>query len=415
MIYQTRERIDLDIHTNPEDLCMKKVAIVQAKRTAIGSFQGTLASMPLVEMGAQLMASLFEDGQIDKTALDEVYMGNVLSAGNGQNPARQSALKAGIPEHVPASGINTVCGSGLHAVGIACNSILTGNADIVLAGGMESMSTSPHYLKSMRSGLKLGNAEIRDAILVDGLTCPVNHVHMGITAENIATEYHVTRNQQDEFACQSQMKAAAARKEGKFKAEIIPLRVKTKREEIIFEEDEYIRENCSLEGLASLKPAFMNEGTVTAGNSSGINDGAAAVILVNEDKCSQLNIKPMGFIHGFSLVGLRPDIMGMGPAFAIRKLKAKLNFKMEEIGLWELNEAFAAQSVAVIKELAIPAEKVNVNGGAIALGHPIGASGARILVTLLWEMKRTATRFGIASMCIGTGMGIAMLVENPEV
>ncbi len=394
---------------------MKKVAIVQAKRTAIGSFRGTLASMPLVELGAQLLESLFEDGPIDKTVVDEVYMGNVLSAGNGQNPARQSALRADIPEHVPASIINTVCGSGLHAVGIACNSILTGNAEIVVAGGMESMSTAPHYISSMRPGIKLGNAEILDAILVDGLSCPVNHVHMGITAENIASEYHITRNQQDEFACQSQMKAASARKEGKFKAEITPLIVKTKHEEIIFDEDEFIRENCSREGLASLKPAFKKEGTVTAGNASGINDGAAAVILVNEDKCIQESIKPMGFIHGFSLVGLRPDIMGMGPAFAIRKLKAKLNFRMEDIGLWELNEAFAAQSVAVIRELAIPAEKVNVNGGAIALGHPIGASGARILVTLLWEMKRSGTRFGIASMCIGTGMGIAMLVENPEV
>lgn len=394
---------------------MKKVAIAQAKRTALGSFQGTLGSMSVVDLGARLIESVFVDSAIDKAAIEEVYMGNVLSAGNGQNPARQAALKAGIPEQVPASTINTVCGSGLHAVGLAYSSILAGNAEVVLAGGMESMSTAPHYLKSARGGLKLGNSEIIDAILIDGLTCPINSYHMGITAENVAAEFNISRSEQDEFAYHSQMKAAAARKQGKFKDEITPLKIKTRKEEIIFENDEFIRENTTIETLATLKPAFKKDGTVTAGNASGINDGAAAVIVLSDEQCKKLDVKPMAYIHGFSLVGLRPDIMGMGPVYAIRKLKSKLNFKMEDIGLWELNEAFAAQSVAVVKELGIPAEKVNVNGGAIAMGHPIGASGARILVTLLWEMKRTGTKYGIASLCIGAGMGIAMLVENPEV
>ena len=393
---------------------MNKVFIAEAKRTAVGSFLGSLGSMPVVDLGAKLMEGVLADSPVGKDSIDEVYMGNVLQASNGQNPARQSAIKAGIPDTVPASTINTVCGSGLHAVGIAYQSILSGNADVVLAGGMESMSTAPHYLKTMRNGLKLSNGEILDGILTDGLSCPINNYHMGITAENVAAEFNVTRDEQDEFAVLSQTKAANAQKEGKFKDEIIPVTIKTRKSEIVFENDEFIKPGTSKETLSGLRPAFKKDGTVTAGNASGINDGAAAMLVLNESKCQELAVEPMAIIHGFSLVGLRPDIMGMGPLYAVRKLQEKLGFKMEDIGLWELNEAFAAQSVAVTRELAIPAEKINVNGGAIALGHPIGASGARILVTLLWEMKRTGTRLGIASLCIGTGMGIAMLVENPS-
>jgi acetyl-CoA C-acetyltransferase len=394
---------------------MKRVAIAQAKRTAIGSFQGALASMSVVDMAASLMEGVFAEGKLDKRAIEEVYMGNVLSAGVGQNPARQAAIKAGIPDSVPASTINTVCGSGLHAVGLAYQSILTGNAAITLAGGMESMSTAPHYLKGARAGIKLGHAELQDAVLVDGLTCPISQVHMGITAENIAAEFNISRAEQDEFAYQSQMKAAAARKQGKFVDEISPLVIKTRKEEITFDQDEFIKEQTTVETLARLRPAFQKDGSVTAGNASGINDGAAAMLVLEEEKCLEYGVEPMAFIHGFSLVGLRPDIMGMGPLYAIQKLKARLNFKLEDIGLWELNEAFAAQSVAVVKELGIDPQKINVNGGAIALGHPIGASGARILVSLLWEMKRTGVKYGVASLCIGTGMGIAMLVENPAV
>ncbi|MBI9046064.1 MAG: acetyl-CoA C-acetyltransferase [Anaerolineaceae bacterium] len=392
---------------------MKKIFIAEAKRSALGSFQGSLQRMPLVDLGAQVMESVFSNNSIEKAAIEEVYMGNVLQAGNGQNPARQSALKAGIPENVPASTINTVCGSGLHAVGLAYQSILSGNAEVALAGGMESMSTAPHYLKSMRNGLKLSHGEILDSVLSDGLTCPINNYHMGITAENIAVEFNISRQEQDEFAVQSQAKAANAQKLGKFKDEINPLMIKTRKEEVVFEEDEFVKPNTTIETLARLRPCFKKDGSVTPGNASGINDGAAAMLVLSEEKCQELSVDPMAIIHGFSLVGLRPDIMGMGPVYAIRKLREKLNFVMEDIGLWELNEAFAAQSLAVVKELGIPSQKINVNGGAIALGHPIGASGARILVTLLWEMKRTGTRFGVASLCIGTGMGIAMLVENP--
>lgn len=391
----------------------KKIAIAQAKRTPIGAFLGSMSSLTAVDLAANLIEGIFNDSPIDKTAVDEVYFGNVVSAGSGQNPARQAALKAGFPVQVPASVVNTVCGSGLHAVGLAFQSILAGNARIILAGGMESMSNVPHYVKNMRNGVKLGHSEMQDGILADGLTCPINQYHMGITAENVAREFQISRAEQDEYAYHSQMKAASARKEGRFNDEIHPILVKTRREEILVNQDEFIKENTTLEGLAKLRPAFTADGTVTAGNSSGINDGAAAMLVLEEDLCKQAGLQPMAIIHGFSMVGLRPDIMGMGPVYAVRKLQQQLDFDLQQVGLWELNEAFAAQSVAVVKELQIAEDKVNVNGGAIALGHPIGASGARILVTLLWEMKRRGTRFGIASLCVGTGMGLAMLVENP--
>jgi acetyl-CoA C-acetyltransferase len=394
---------------------MKKIVIVSPYRSAVGSFGGSLAPVTAVDLGAKIIKGVIDRSGLDPSLIEEVYMGNVLQAGNGQNPARQSAIKAGIPVEVPASTVNTVCGSGLHAVGLAYSSILTGQCEVALAGGMESMSNAPYYLKGARNGYRMGNGEVIDAMVFDGLTCPINSYHMGITAENVAKEFNVSRIEQDEFSAKSQQKAGRARSEGKFADEIIPVTIKVKKEEIVFSADEYIRENTSAEKLAQLRPAFKADGSVTAGNASGINDGAAAMIVMTEDKAKDLGLKPFACIKGFALVGLRPEIMGMGPLFAVTKLLKQQNMTIADIDLFELNEAFASQSVAVAKELGVPAEKVNVNGGAIAIGHPIGASGARILVTLLHELKKQKKRYGIASLCIGTGMGIAMLVENAEI
>jgi acetyl-CoA C-acetyltransferase len=393
---------------------MKKIVIVSPYRSGVGSFGGSLSTLPAVELGARIVKGVIERSGIKASEIQEVYLGNVLQAGNGQNPARQAAIKAGIPVEVPASTVNTVCGSGLHAVGLAFSSIISGQCEVALAGGMESMSNAPYYLKGARTGYRMGNGEVIDAMVYDGLTCPINNYHMGITAENVAKEFNISRAEQDELAAKSQQKAGKARVEGKFAEEIIPITIKMKKEEIVFANDEYIREGTTAEKLGQLKPAFKPDGSVTAGNASGINDGAAAMIVMSEDKAKELGVKPFAFIKGFALVGLRPDIMGMGPLFAVRKLLKDQNMKIEEIDLFELNEAFAAQAAAVTKELGIPAEKINVNGGAIAIGHPIGASGARILVTLLHELKKQKKRYGIASLCIGAGMGIAMLVENTE-
>lgn len=393
---------------------MKKIVIVSPYRSGVGSFGGSLSSLPAVEIGARIVKGVIERSGIKASEIQEVYLGNVLQAGNGQNPARQAAIKAGIPVEVPASTVNTVCGSGLHAVGLAFSSIISGQCEVALAGGMESMSNAPYYLKGARTGYRMGNGEVIDAMVYDGLTCPINNYHMGITAENVAKEFNISRAEQDELSAKSQQKAGKAKIEGKFDGEIIPIVIKQKKEEIVFASDEYVRESTTVEKLAQLKPAFVKDGTVTAGNASGINDGAAAMIVMSEDKANELGVKPFAYIKGFSLVGLRPDIMGMGPLFAVRKLLKDQNMKTEDIDLFELNEAFAAQAAAVAKELGIPAEKININGGAIAIGHPIGASGARILVTLLHELKKQNKRYGIASLCIGTGMGIAMLVENTE-
>jgi len=391
---------------------MRKVAIVSAKRTPIGSFMGSLSSFSAVDLGIKAIEAILNENPQVKEKIDMVYMGNVLQAGNGQNPARQAALKAGIPIEVPATTVNTVCGSGLHSVIMAYTSIIAGQEDISIAGGMESMSNAPFLVKGIRNGIKMGNTELIDVMIHDGLTCPFNLYHMGITAENLAEKYNISREEQDNFAFNSQMKAAKARKEGKFHDEIIPVTIKTKKEEIIFKDDEYIREDTSLEKLAKLKPAFKANGTVTAGNASGINDGAAAVLLASEEMCNELGLKPLVYIKGFGLAGVEPSIMGIGPVFAIKKMLAKLNMSIDEIDLFELNEAFASQSLAVLKELGVNPDKVNVNGGAIALGHPIGASGTRVLVTLIHELLRQNKRYGIASLCIGSGMGVAILVEN---
>lgn len=394
---------------------MKRVAITYAKRTPVGSFMGSLSNLSAVELGKIVIEGVLKDNPQIKENIDMVYMGNVLQAGNGQNPARQAALKAGVSLHVPATTVNTVCGSGLHSVIMAYTSILAGQEALSIAGGMESMSNAPFLVKGIRNGIKMGNTELIDIMIHDGLTCPFNLYHMGITAENLAEKYGITRVEQDNFAYNSQMKAAKARKEGKFVDEIIPVSIKTKKEEIIFKEDEYIREETTIEKLAKLRPAFKADGTVTAGNASGINDGAAAVLVASEDKCSELGLKPLVYIKGFALAGVEPSIMGIGPVDAINKMLKKTNMTIDDIDLFELNEAFASQSLAVLRELKVDESKVNVNGGAIAIGHPIGVSGTRILVTLIHELIRQNKRYGVAALCIGSGMGVAMLIENANI
>lgn len=391
---------------------MKKVALVSPLRTAVGSFNKTLAPLSAPELGATVMTACLQQSKLEPSLIDQIYLGNVLQAGNGQNPARQAALKAGIPIDVPETTINTVCGSGLHAVALAYNSILAEQGNIVLAGGMESMSNAPYLLRNARNGYKLGNGELVDSLVADGLTCPINHYHMGITAENVAEKYGISRLEQDEFSHQSQIKAVEAKNKKLFEEQIVPVMIKNKKETISFTEDEHIRGNTTKEKLSQLKPAFKENGTVTAGNASGINDGAAAMLVVSEDKCKEHALKPLAYIKGYSLVGVDPAYMGMGPVKAISSLLKQQGMSIDDIDLFEINEAFAAQALAVLKELGINPEKVNVNGGAIAIGHPVGASGARVLVTLVHEMVRRSSRYGIASLCIGTGMGIAMLVEN---
>lgn len=391
---------------------MKKVALVSPLRTAVGSFNKTLAPLSAPKLGAIVMTACLQQSKLEPALIDQIYLGNVLQAGNGQNPARQAALKAGIPIDVPESTINTVCGSGLHAVALAYNSILAEQGDIVLAGGMESMSNAPFLLRNARNGYKLGNGELVDSLVADGLTCPINNYHMGITAENVAEKYGISRLEQDEFAYESQIKAVEAKNKKVFEEQIVPVMIKTKKETIYFTEDEHIRGNTTKEKLSHLKTAFKENGTVTAGNSSGINDGAAALIVVSEDQCKEHALKPLAYIKGYSLVGVDPAFMGMGPVKAISSLLKEQGISIDAIDLFEINEAFAAQALAVLKELGVSPEKVNVNGGAIAIGHPVGASGARVLVTLVHEMVRRSSRYGIASLCIGTGMGIAMLVEN---
>lgn len=391
---------------------MKKVALVSPLRTAIGSFNKSLAPLSAPELGATVMTACLQQSKLEPALIDQIYLGNVLQAGNGQNPARQAALKAGIPIDVPETTINTVCGSGLHAVALAYNSILAEQGDIVLAGGMESMSNAPYLLRNARNGYKLGNGELVDCLVADGLTCPINNYHMGITAENVAEKYGISRLEQDEFAYESQIKAVEAKNKKVFEGQIVPVMIKNKKETIYFTEDEHIRGNTTKEKLATLKTAFKENGTVTAGNASGINDGAAAMLVVSEDKCKEHELKPLAYIKGYSLVGVDPAYMGMGPVKAISTLLKQQGMSIDDIDLFEINEAFAAQAIAVMKELGVNPEKANVNGGAIAIGHPVGASGARILVTLVHEMVRRSSRYGIASLCIGTGMGIAMLVEN---
>jgi len=391
---------------------MEDVVIVAAGRTAVGKFGGTLARIPAAELGAHVIKHLLARTGIDPAAVNEVIMGQVLTAGVGQNPARQASIKAGLPDIVPAYTINKVCGSGLKATHLAAQAIKCGDASIVVAGGQENMSASPHVLNGSRDGFRMGDAKLVDTMIVDGLWDVYNQYHMGVTAENVARKYGVSRAEQDEFALQSQHKAEAAQKEGKFKDEIIPLEIPSKKGAVTFDTDEYPKHGSTLEALAGLRPAFDKEGTVTAGNASGLNHGAAAVIMMSASKAKQLGLTPLARIKAYSSAGLDPTIMGMGPVSATRLCLEKAGWRHEDVDLMEINEAFAAQAVAVNKEMGWDTSKINVNGGAIALGHPIGASGARVLVTLLHEMVRRDAKRGLASLCIGGGMGVALAVER---
>lgn len=391
---------------------MREVVIVSAVRTAIGSFMGALSSTPATELGAIVIKEALNRAGVQGEQVDEVIMGNVLQAGLGQGPARQAALKAGLPIEVTSMAINKLCGSGLKAVHLGVQAIQTGEADIVVAGGMENMSLAPYLLMEGRTGFRMGNGKILDSMIKDGLECSVNSYHMGVTAENIAELYGLTREEQDEFAAWSQQKTESAIKEGRFKDEIVPVIIpQRKGDPIVFEKDEFPREGVTAEKLAKLKPAFKKDGTVTAGNASGINDGAAALVLMSKEKAEELGIKPMAVIRGNGTAGVDPKIMGIGPVPATKKALEKAGLTIEDLDLVEANEAFAAQSLAVGRDLQIPNEKLNVNGGAVALGHPIGASGARVLVTLLHEMQRRGSRYGLATLCIGGGQGVATIVE----
>ena len=391
---------------------MSRVAIVSAKRTAIGSFGGSLKDIPAATLGAEVVKKSLEEINLSPTLVDEVIFGNVLGAGLGQNIARQIAIFAGIPQEKSAFVVNKVCGSGLKSVVLGAQSILLGDNDIVVCGGVENMSTAPYYTKDARFGAKLGNFELEDSIIHDGLTDAFENYHMGITAENIAEQFSISREQQDEFAVLSQQKASAAIEKGKFSDEIIPITIKTRKEEKVFDTDEFVRPSTNLESLAKLRPAFKKDGTVTAGNASGINDGAACVILMSEKRASELGINILGFIDGYATAGLDNKVMGLGPIPATRKVLDKLNLTTDDIDLFELNEAFAAQSIAVLNELNLDTSKVNINGGAIALGHPIGASGCRILVSLVHELINENKNRGLCSLCIGGGQGISVVISR---
>ncbi len=391
---------------------MEDVVIVAAGRTAIGKFGGTLSKIPATELGAQVIKQLIAKTGIDPASVSEVIMGQVLTAGAGQNPARQALIKAGLPDSIPASTLNVVCGSGLRATHLAAQAIKCGDAQIVIAGGQENMSASPHVLNGSRDGFRMGDAKLTDTMIVDGLWDVYNQYHMGVTAENVARKFDISRAEQDEFALASQNKAEAAMKAGKFKDEIIPIEIPSRKGPTVFDTDEYPKHGATLEGLASLRPAFNKEGSVTAGNASGLNDGAAAVIMMSASKAKELGLTPLARIKAYSLAGLDPTIMGMGPVPAARMCLEKAGWRHEDVDLMEINEAFAAQAVAVNKQMGWDTSKINVNGGAIALGHPIGASGARVLTTLIYEMQKRDAKKGLATLCIGGGMGIAMCVER---
>jgi acetyl-CoA C-acetyltransferase len=393
---------------------MATPVIVAATRTPIGTLGGALAQIPATTLGALAVREAMRRANLDPKLVDEVILGHVLPAGLGLNPARVAALEGGVPKEVGSYGVNKACGSGLKAVALAAQSILLGDADVVVAGGMESMSGAPYILRKARFGVRLGHDELLDSMIADGLTCPITHVHMGITAENIVAKYGISRQEQDEFSAESQQKAGAAIKGGKFKKEIVPVEIPAKKGETIkFDTDEHPRPETTAERLAGLKPAFKKDGgSVTAGNASGINDGAAAVVVMSDAKAKELKLTPLAKIRAAASAGVDPSIMGMGPWPASEKALKKAGLRREEIDLWELNEAFAGQSLGVLRELHIPKNRVNVNGGAIALGHPIGASGARVLVTLLHAMEDRDARLGVASLCIGGGQGISMIVER---
>jgi acetyl-CoA C-acetyltransferase len=392
---------------------MENVVIVAATRTAVGKFCGTLAKVPAAELGATVIRSLLAKAGLGANQVTDVILGNVLTAGLGQNPARQAGIRAGLPETVPAVTINKVCGSALKAVILAAQAIRCGDADVVVAGGQENMSASPHVLNGSRDGFRMGDAKLVDTMVHDGLWDIFNDYHMGVTAENLAKKYGITREEQDIFATASQNKAEAAQKAGKFKEEIVPVIIPGKKGDTVFEADEYIKYGVTLESLASLRPAFDKAGTVTAGNASGINDGAAAVLVMSESKARELGLPILAMIRSYATAAVDPSIMGIGPAPATRQALVKAGWHINELDLIEGNEAFAAQALAVNKELGWDGSKTNVNGGAIAIGHPIGASGCRILVTLLYEMQRRNAKKGLATLCVGGGCGVAMTLERP--
>jgi acetyl-CoA C-acetyltransferase len=388
-----------------------EVVLAGAVRTAIGTFGGSFAETPATQLGATVIAEAIKRAGIQPDQVDEVIMGNVLSAGLGMNPARQAAIAAGIPDSVPATSVNKVCGSGLKTVALAAQAIMLGDADIVVAGGMESMSGSPYLLPKARYGYKMGHGETWDHMIKDGLWCARTDCHMGVTAENVAGEHEISRADQDEFSVQSQQKTAAAWDKGVFADEVVPVTVKQRKGEVVVDRDEHFRADTNMEALSKLRPAFAGDGSVTAGNASGINDGAAAVVVMSRKKAEELGVTPMGSVRSYASAGVPPRVMGVGPVPATQKALAKSGLGIGDMDLIEANEAFAAQSLAVGRELGWDWERVNVNGGAIALGHPIGASGTRILVTLLHEMRRRDAKRGLATLCIGGGQGIAMVVE----
>lgn len=390
----------------------RKVVLAGACRTAIGTMGGTLSTTPAVDLGAIVIKNALERAGVPADQVDHVYMGCVIQAGLGQNVARQASIKAGLPIEAPAVTINVVCGSGLNCVNLAAQMIQAGDADIVVAGGMENMSMAPYALKQARYGYRMGHAQAIDTMINDALWDAFNDYHMGITAENVCEKYGITREELDEFAANSQQKCEKAREEGKFKDEIVPVEIKKKKETVVFDTDEGPRAGVTAESLARLRPAFKKDGIVTAGNSSGINDGAAAIVVMSEEKAKELGVKPMATWVGGALAGVDPKIMGIGPVAATEKLMKKLGMSVDDMDLVEANEAFAAQSIAVARDLKFDEAKLNVNGGAIALGHPVGASGCRILVTLLHEMQRRDAKKGLATLCIGGGMGCATVVER---
>lgn len=390
---------------------MSEIVIVAAKRTPVGSFLGAFAGVPAHELGRQAIAAALDQAGIAPEDVSEVILGQVLTAAQGQNPARQASMAAGVPKEVPAWGVNQVCGSGLRAVALAAQAVATGDATIVVAGGQESMSLSAHAVP-MRAGTKMGDAALVDTMVKDGLTDVFNNYHMGITAENLADQYQVTRGEQDVFAVRSQNLAEAAQREGRFDAEIAPVTIKGRKGDTIVDKDEYIRAGATVEGVSGLRPAFRKDGSVTAANASGLNDGAAALVVMSADEAAKRGLEPLVRIVSWASAGVDPSIMGIGPVPASRRALEKAGWTIDDLDLIEANEAFAAQALAVGKEMGWDADKVNVNGGAIAIGHPIGASGARVLTTLIYEMKRRDAKKGLATLCIGGGMGIAMCVAR---
>jgi acetyl-CoA C-acetyltransferase len=391
---------------------MNDVVITAALRTAVGKFNGSIAKIPASDLGAQIIKALLRRSGVDPAQISEVIMGQVLTAGIGQNGARQAMIRAGIPDMVPAMTIGKVCGSGLKATHLAAQAIKCGDAEIIIAGGQENMSASPHVLQGSRDGFRMGDAKLIDSMIIDGLWDAYNNYHMGTTAENVARKYEISRREQDEFAAASQQKAEAAQKAGRFKTEIAAVEIITKKGTTLFDADEYIRPGTTVEALGELKPAFGKDGSVTAGNASGLNDGAAAVMMMSARKADELGLEPLARIKAYSSAGVDPKIMGMGPVPASQLCLKKAGWTHQELDLMEINEAFAAQAIAVNRQMGWDTSKINVNGGAIAIGHPIGASGCRILVTLLHEMIRRDAKKGLASLCIGGGMGVALAVER---